>query len=404
VEIEDTASYRKRDRPVTFEYRLLAPEDDHAFQQVVGRTFRFDPGYWEIFKQRIGRENLRSVHDAGGLIGGLGFYRTAQWFGGRAIPCAAVAAVGIAPASRGSGAAAFLMTSLLQELHAEGVPLATLYASTQRLYRKVGFEQAGSRVCYQLPMTSIGHRDRELPVSEVSLDSAEPFEPLAQRQAQAASGHLQRTSGLWERLLTHRDGHQAGFVIGAKDRPEGYLICRHHVDKGEASELIVRDMAALTPAAARRVWTLLADHRSIIPSVRWCGPSVEPLLCLTDHCRHVPSTTLRWLTRIVDVPKALASRGYPHDVSGEVHLEIRDDLLPANHGRFLLRVDEGRAEVTAGGRGSLVTDIRGLTPLYTGFLPPQTLQSLGCLQGSGPALRQATILFSGPEPWMVDYF
>jgi predicted acetyltransferase len=389
---------------VTFEYRLLAVEDDDAFQQVVGRTFRFDPGYWEIFQQRIGRENLRAVHDAGRLIGGLGFYRTAQWFGGRTIPCAAVAAVGVAPAARGGGAAAFLMGSLLPELHADGVPLATLYASTQRLYRKVGFEQAGSRTCYHLPMTSIGLRDRDLPVCEVSLDSPESFAELAQRQAQAAGGHLQRTSGLWDRLLTHPDGHQAGFVIGEVDRPEGYLICRHHVDRGDAGELIVRDMAALTPAAARRVWTLIADHRSTIASVRWCGPSVEPLLCLTDDCRNVASTTLRWLTRIVDVPQALAARGYPKDVSGEVHLEIHDDLLPANHGRFLLRVDEGQAEVTAGGRGSLVTDIRGLAPLYSGFLPPRTLQSLGLLQGSGPSLRQAALLFSGPEPWMVDYF
>jgi predicted acetyltransferase len=96
----------------------------------------------------------------------------------------------------------------------------------------------------------------------------------------------------------------------------------------------------------------------------------------------VASTTLRWLTRIVDVPQALAARGYPKDVSGEVHLEIHDDLLPANHGRFLLRVDEGQAEVTAGGRGSLVTDIRGLAPLYSGFLPPRTLQSLGCFKAA----------------------
>jgi predicted acetyltransferase len=184
---------------VTFEYRLLAVEDDDAFQQVVGRTFRFDPGYWEIFQQRIGRENLRAVHDAGRLIGGLGFYRTAQWFGGRTIPCAAVAAVGVAPAARGGGAAAFLMGSLLPELHADGVPLATLYASTQRLYRKVGFEQAGSRTCYHLPMTSIGLRDRDLPVCEVSLDSPESLADHAQRQAQAAGGHLQRTSGLWDR-------------------------------------------------------------------------------------------------------------------------------------------------------------------------------------------------------------
>lgn len=338
------------------------------------------------------------------MVAGLGVYRAEQWFGGCSLPCAAVAAVGVAPESRGSGAACLLMKALLEELHDEGTPLSTLFASTQPLYRKVGYEQAGSRCRYELATASIGVRDRELPVTQVALDTPEPFLAVARERAQATNGHLQRTPGLWERLLQHPDGHQSGFVIGEPDRPEGYLIYRHCVEQEDVGHLYVRDMAALTAAAARRLWTLISDHRSTIPRVHWCGPAVEPLLCLTSDCKNVPSRVLRWMTRIVDVRGALALRGYDEDVSGELHLEVRDDLLPGNNGRFVLQVQSGRAEVASGGHGRLSIDIRGLAPLFSSFLPAHALRSLGYLDGDERSLRQATRLFAGPEPWMPEIF
>src|SRR5690606_25675081 len=161
------------------------------------------------------------------------------------------------------------------------------------------------------------------------------------------NGHLKRTPGLWDRLLEHPDGHQAGFVIGDPAQPEGHLIYRHCVDHHDTGHMYVRDMSALTPAAARRLWTLIADHRSTISTVNWCGPAVEPLLCLTAEGKHVPVKVLRWMTRIVNLKEALAARGYASDVSDELHLEVRDEILPENNGRFVLRVDDGRAEVAS---------------------------------------------------------
>jgi predicted acetyltransferase len=163
-------------------------------------------------------------------------------------------------------------------------------------------------------------------------------------------------------------------------------------------------MSALTPAAGRRLWTLIADHRSTISFVNWWGPSVEPLLCLTAESKPVSGKVLRWMTRIIDIKNALALRGYPDDVSGELHLDVRDDVLPMNHGRFVLRVNEGRAEATSGGRGTLSMDIRGLAPLFTGFLPARTLKNLGFLNGDDASLRDATRLFAGSEPWMPEIF
>jgi predicted acetyltransferase len=112
----------------------------------------------------------------------------------------------------------------------------------------------------------------------------------------------------------------------------------------------------------------------------------------------------RWLLRVVDVPKALEKRGYPVGVEAQLHLEVRDDLLVENNGRFVLTLSGGRGEVTRGGRGELQLDVRALAPLYTGLFTPHQLQLTAQIEASDAALSIATQLFSGSEPWMSDKF
>ena len=108
--------------------------------------------------------------------------------------------------------------------------------------------------------------------------------------------------------------------------------------------------------------------------------------------------------RILDVKEALARRGWPTGVEAELHLDVRDELLRENHGRWVLAIGGGAAEVRAGGRGELACDVRGLAPLYTGMLPPRALAALGWIEGSEAALATAGRAFAGPEPWMPDMF
>jgi predicted acetyltransferase len=112
----------------------------------------------------------------------------------------------------------------------------------------------------------------------------------------------------------------------------------------------------------------------------------------------------QWLLRMLDVPAALAARGYPKGVSGEVHLAVLDDMLPANDGPVILSVADGRADVRPGGEGTVVVDVRGLSALYSGYLPPAALQTAGYLKGPDEDLALLTTFFAGPVPWMPDHF
>lgn len=80
------------------------------------------------------------------------------------------------------------------------------------------------------------------------------------------------------------------------------------------------------------------------------------------------------MLRIVDAVGALSKRGYPKIIDTELHLEIRDELLTTNNGRFCLKVANEFSEVTPGGKGEFQMDIRGLASLYTGLFTPQQLK------------------------------
>lgn len=71
-------------------------------------------------------------------IGGLAVYHMSQWFGGKTLPMAGIAAVGVLPEHRGQGVANRLLTQTIQELHSQQISISALYPATQAPYRKVG--------------------------------------------------------------------------------------------------------------------------------------------------------------------------------------------------------------------------------------------------------------------------
>ena len=48
--------------------------------------------------------------------------------------------------------------------------------------------------------------------------------------------------------------------------------------------------------------------------------------------------------------------------------------------------------------------INGLATLFTGFLHPAALRSIGFIDGDDDALRAAAAIFAGATPWMTDMY
>ena len=183
-----------------------------------------------------------------------------------------------------------------------------------------------------------------------------------------------------------------------------------HTTWGET--LKVADIVALTPAAGRRLLTLLADHRSMIETMRLPGGPNDPLLFLLAEQKQKVGWSLDLMLRIIDLVGALSARGYPAGVSAELQLDVRDEVLPWNNGRFVLTVADRRARVRSGGTGQFGLHVRDLATLYSGYLTPQELLAAGSLAGSRRIWRRRRRSSPGhghgrricfdDRPWTID--
>ncbi len=345
-----------------------------------------------VFLNRIGIENTRIVRAEGQIAGGLGLLFLGQWYKGANIPMVGVSGVGIAPEYRGKGTAIALMRSVLQELYLKEIPISVLFSAAQPLYRKAGYEQAGTLCNWEVPTDSIQSREHTLEVRSIDLDS-DLFAKLYDQQACLNQGFLDRNAVIWQ-MIRHSETPMYAYQF----ENEGYIIFQQQQDR-----LIIRDWVLLTAAAVRQFWTFLANHLSQIDYIEWKSAPVDALsLCLPDQTAKL-KWLKAWMLRIVHFEKALQLRNYPN-ICAELHLGIQDSILPNNQGQFILTVENGHGTVSSGGRGDLQLEIRSLSPLYTGLFTAEQLARSSLLTGTPEAIQTATQIFASPLPWMPDFF
>ena len=91
------------------------------------------------------------------------------------------------------------------------------------------------------------------------------------------------------------------------------------------------------------------------------------------------------MTRIVDLPGALGRPGVESiGCRSTVDLEVADDLLAANQGRWRVEIADGTASAEPGGNGSVRLDINTLASWYVGHAAPTALAREGRIESDDP--------------------
>ncbi len=387
-----------------FEYSSVAnSEDAQKFGSILGQCFLSTPAEEKTWIERMGIENLRIIRQEKEIVGGLVTIPMGQWWGGESVAMTGIGGVGIAPQYRGSGAALSMMQQTIKELYVKGVAISVLYPAAQRLYRQAGYEQGGSLCSWEISAQSIQIKEQPLPIKAVPIES-EIFYELYAKQARSINGYLNRNQTIWHRIMnpSEKDIFYA-YLIGSPEVPQGYIIFSQHSVEDD-NILRVLDWVTLSKAAAQSFWSFLNNHRSQIDKIRWRSSPIDCLTLLLPEQNAKIRYIERWMLRIINVEKALSTRGYLSGIETELHLEITDNLIPENNGKFILSIAKGGANVAKGGKGELKLDIKGLAPLYTGLFTPQQLQLTGKLDATDTALSTATEIFAGTSPWMADFF
>ncbi|MEO1132156.1 MAG: GNAT family N-acetyltransferase [Cyanobacteria bacterium J06639_1] len=336
---------------------IATPDAKDGYASTLAHCFQSTPAAESAYLDRVGLENSAIVRQGAQLAGGLVTIPMGQWFGGQRVPMTGIASVAIAPEARGRGAALALMRHALHKLHADGAALSVLYPAVQELYRRVGYEQGGSYCGWEIETQNINTRCGTLPVRAVAI--ADPsFRDLYMRQARATPGHLDRHPCIWQEKLVKAEKEPLYAYLFGGDRSEGYLLYRQEKTPTGTVALIL-DKCLPTAAARQRFWAFWTAHRSQVDRLRWYGSAVDDLAAILPEQRVKSWFGERWLLRIIDVKRALTTRGYPKHLNAELHLDVRDEWIEVNSDRFILQVSNGVAEVKRGGTGALKLDIRG---------------------------------------------
>ncbi len=381
---------------------LEAGDLDVALVQIATSFGRArDDALAERTRSRLADGQLWGLEEDGTLAGHCRLLPGAHWLGGRAVPTLDVASLAVPPEHRGRGVASAMMREAVTVGLARGDGLSVLYPSTTRLYRRLGWEHAGSLTRYRVPA-------RVVPTPGPTLRRGEePTDWPAIRDCHTAfaatlSGAAVRGEERWEELaaLAHR------YVLddpGAPGRLEAYALVEHEPIPGSWQHTLrLTDWAATTPRGLAALATFAGSHGTFARDVvlvdvappRWAAVLGEQDLDATGG--------LAWMARGLDLPVAIAHRGFPAGLGLAVTLRVDDDALPS--GPWRLEVADGRGALTAAPGADVRLTARAVGPLLTGFRSASELASLGLLRGPGEALALLDAAFAGPPPVMLDFF
>jgi predicted acetyltransferase len=332
--------------------------------------------------------------------------------GGRA-PVAGLTWVGVHPQWRRRGLLSAMIGVHLQHCRDRGEAVSLLTASEPAIYGRFGYGLASRQVGLTMTRKAPLRPVQGSPAVTLRFETVEPqrHDDLIARLHGAVDrpGWVTReTPQLRELWLNDapvlRAGREADRIaIAERDgAPVGYALFRRKVDwavAGPEGTVDVRELVAADPAVTHALWSRLLDLDLTTAVTTRALALDDPLLSLLVDVRAArPVWQDNTWARIVDLAAALSARRYQAAV--DVVLDVRDDLLPDNAGRWHLRAAAfGPASVERTARpAGLSLDIRELGAAYLGGTSLAESAAAGLVVDHGQdALASASVAFGWPR-------
>ena len=328
--------------------------------------------------------------------------------GGALAPAGALTGVGVLATHRRQGVLSAMMRRQFDNFRERNEYLSVLLASEAVIYRRFGYGPAtytrrltvDRRAAAFVSPTATG--TIELQARETCTDL---MEEIYDRYRRAQPGAVSRPHNWWElgagqppvspvprQVAIHRDEE------GVADGYAAYLVT--------AGTLTVDEIIAVDDAAFTALAQFVLSHDLVKQVVLQHVPTGNPLRWqLADFRAAEPAGETDWLwVRILDVPRALAARGWFAD--GELVLDVEDGFADQG-GRYLLTVRDGKAECARTERAAdLSLDVSDLGSVYLGGTEMSTLVRAGRVRAHRDGVvAVADGLFRGErEPHCLHWF
>jgi predicted acetyltransferase len=414
--------------------RPVTPDEFDAFGEVLVQAFNETAWPAEaIDQERLIFEFDRSLaaFDGDAMVGTAGAYSFQLTVPGGIAAAAGVSFVSVLPSYRRRGILSAMMRHQLTDIVSRGEAVAALYASESGLYGRYGYGCASEQLRLTirrgegvLSPAAGGRVDADR--DAVRLRAAQPTElrtELAKVYDSAVPhrpGMMARDERWWQSMLADPEFSRRGMTslkgLLAEDDsgPRGYALYRTKSDWAEdglpAGSLLVRELIAADARATAALWTDLLTRDLIDEVVAGQRPVDDPLLeMLADRRRARAYLADGLWIRLTDVPAALRQRRY--SCAADVVIEVTDELLPANAGRWRLEcpgpADGGTASCE---RTTAAADVAApVAVLGAGYLGGTRLGALAAAglvteRKHGALARLSAAMYSDPAPWCPSMF
>jgi predicted acetyltransferase len=388
-----------------FSVRVLDDSELRASSDVFRAALHIEPvndEHWKYIVKEYEPGRTFGAFADGRLIGTtMSFGSSLALPGGAAPPLAAVSGVGVRADHTRRGVLTELMRAQLTAAAEARDVFAGLHASEGAIYGRFGYG-IGTTARMITVQSKRAELRPEVPFGgEVRLlDADEAIEALPriyERIRGARPGMMGRSAGWWSAAYERRLRTEDHFLVAVHSGPDGadgfvgYLPQKDDPN-WMASEVTIRavDLQG-PPAAINDLWRYLLSIDLASKVTALVRPLDEPIDAMLVN-QHVATTELYddlWV-RIIDVPAALAARGYAD--ADPIVVEVRDRLLPANSGNYRVG-PQGTERTTDPADLALGADV--LAMLYLGTTRASLLAGIGRIEVRDPAaLPRADRLFA----------
>jgi predicted acetyltransferase len=401
--------------------RTISAEESDAFGEAVTSAFGEHPSPEEEKIHRLVFEPDRALaaFDGAQMVAGAAAVTMTLTVPGGSVPMAGVTAVGVRPTHRRRGLLTALMRRQLDDLREGGEAIAGLWASESSIYGRFGFGAATFGLEIELDRARAAFRPGPVASGRVTMVTREEamaaMPPVFERLRPLRPGMLDRSEPWWQHIFADLESWRHGasayfFVLHTSGADvDGYAVYRVKHDwlsslpKGSIK---VIELVAESPGAYADLWGYCSQIDLVETIEAWNRPVDDPLLhLLSDPRRLKARVTDSLYVRLVDVPRALASRRYATE--GAVVLEVRDGFCPWNEGRFeLVGGPDGASCAPSAKDPNLSIDAVDLGATFLGGVRFGQLVRAGVAGEDAPgAARRADALFGwDPPPWCPHIF
>ncbi len=400
-----------------FDVRVAQTDEYELVSGLFGEAMMFESTPDDLGRQLFEPERTLVATDGAEIIGTTKALTRDLSVPGAVVDAAHVTGVGVRATYRRRGVLSQLMARQLREVPEA---IAVLWASEPAIYGRFGYGAAAWGTNYEVDLRRVGPtNDRIRPgaLGVLTVDEALKELPNLLRRAQELRPGVSGRSELrWQKHLEDkpddRHGRIARQILVHRDEAgtiNGYALWRgkmNWVPTGPANEVLVEELVAPDATAYRALWQHLLTMDLSAKLGYGYGAVDEPLQQLVS----TPTALERrvgeslWL-RVTDVPRALQQRQYAVPV--DVVLDVTDDLIEANTGRFRLTADESsvtceRTDAPA----DLTLSIAALGAAYLGGRPLTEFAATGRVTEHTPGtLNRATAAFGWPvAPVSLEIF